>query len=396
MGRSVDQDVHAAFIEFRAKDDDKCLSVQCIYCHQTRAKNTSRQKQHLAECTANPNNHVSAIRAQASPGNAVAAPNGYTTPSGPGQNALPGPAGTVVNGVPPSGPSLQTPLQTMTGRPAIPSQTAVAGPSTLTTPARPTAATTTTTTKTPKTAKSTPGTGLPAPPLDDVHASFVEFRAKDEDKCLSVQCMFCQQVRAKNTSRQRQHLQECPQYLAAMKDSIPANNLLHKFDEGEIARSLQLPTPSLELDFRMSIKLNPRVSLGPGLFGERNWVSYVGGSWAGRWGKGAVIPGGQDSQLVVKDLATRLSASYLLQTNDEPPAFICVKTWGWRTGSKDVLEKLQDPAQADSVNPNSYKFRLNIELETGDERYLFVNTLMWVGSGCRRGAEAIYDAYRIL
>ena len=205
MGRSVDQDVHAAFIEFRAKDDDKvshdelftrhladfsfqCLSVQCIYCHQTRAKNTSRQKQHLSECTANPNNHASAIRAQASPNNAIAAPNGYTTPSGPAQNALPGPTGTIVNGVPPQGPSLQTPLQTITGRPALPPQAAVAGPSTLTTPARPTAppaATTTPTTKPPKTAKSTPGTGLPAPPLDDVHASFVEFRAKDEDKVCS-------------------------------------------------------------------------------------------------------------------------------------------------------------------------------------------------------------------
>lgn len=74
-----------------------------------------------------------------------------------------------------------------------------------------------------------------------------------------------------------------------MKDSIPANNLLHKFDEGEIARSLQLPTPSLELDFRMSVKLNPRVSLGQGMFGERSWISFVGGSWAGRWGKGIVI-----------------------------------------------------------------------------------------------------------
>jgi hypothetical protein len=101
--------------------------------------------------------------------------------------------------------------------------------------------------------------------------------------------MFCQQVRAKNTSRQRQHLLECPNYLAAMKDSIPANNLLHKFDEGDVARSLQLPTPTLELDFRMSIKLNPRVSLGPGLFGERDWITYTGGSWAGRWGKGIVV-----------------------------------------------------------------------------------------------------------
>lgn len=103
-------------------------------------------------------------------------------------------------------------------------------------------------------------------------------------------------------------------------------------------------------------------------------------------------PGGQDSQLVVKDLATCVSANYLLQTNDEPPAFICVKTSGWRTGSKDVLERLQDPAEADGVNPNSYRFRLNVELETGDERYGFVNTLMWVGSGCRRGAESKTNA----
>lgn len=194
MGRTVDQDVHASYVEFRAKDDDKvrveelhnhelanlaikCLSVQCIYCHQTRAKNTSRQKQHLLECTGNPNSHATAIRGQASPGDAIAAQNGYSTPGAPGQNALPGPGGIMMNGVTPHATSLQTPLQSLTGRSTIPPQGSVAGPSTLTTPTRQTA-----TTKTPKTTKSTPATGLPAPPLDDVHASFVEFRAKDEDK----------------------------------------------------------------------------------------------------------------------------------------------------------------------------------------------------------------------
>ena len=229
-----------------------------------------------------------------------------------------------------------------------------------------------------------------------------------KDKCLSVQCIYCNQIRAKNTSRQRQHLQECPQYLNVMKDSIPANNLAHRFEDNDIARSLSIPTPALELDFRMSIKLNPRVSVGPGLFGHRHWVSFVGGQWAGRWGRGVVIvgysashldfrspltldvlrqPGGQDSQLVVKDLATRVAANYLLQTHDEPPAFIAVKTSGWRTGAREVLEKLQDPVAADSINPSTYKFRLTIELETGDERYAYVNTYMWIGSGCRRGAE---------
>ncbi len=56
--------------------------------------------------------------------------------------------------------------------------------------------------------------------------------------------------------------------------------------------------------------------------------------------------------------------------------------------TKDILEKLQDSTQADSVNPNQYKFRLNVELDTGDERYNFVNTPMWIGSGCLRGGES--------
>jgi hypothetical protein len=98
---------------------------------------------------------------------------------------------------------------------------------------------------------------------------------------------------------------------------------------------------------------------------------------------------------VVKDLATRVDANYLLQTQDDPPAYITVKSLGWRTGPREVLEKLADPAQADTTPPNLYKFRITVELETGDERYAFLNTCMWVGSGCRRGAEVIYDAYRV-
>jgi hypothetical protein len=74
-----------------------------------------------------------------------------------------------------------------------------------------------------------------------------------------------------------------------MKDSIPANNLLHTFPEGDIARSLQIPAPTLELDFRMSIKMNPKVAVGPSIWGQRDWVTFIGGQWAGRWGKGIVL-----------------------------------------------------------------------------------------------------------
>lgn len=124
-------------------------------------------------------------------------------------------------------------------------------------------------------------------------------------------------------------------------------------------------------------------------------------------------PGGQDKQLVAPDLSTHLDSSYLLQTHDHPPAYISVKTEGWRVGPRDTLEKLDDPTQADEVDPKTYSFRLYIHMETGDTRYLHLNTGMWIGSGIRRGTEGmhrlkslqcpkltsiavIYDAYRVI
>lgn len=123
-------------------------------------------------------------------------------------------------------------------------------------------------------------------------------------------------------------------------------------------------------------------------------------------------PGGQDKQLVAPDLSTHLDSSYLLQTHDHPPAYISVRNEGWRVGPRDTLEKLDDPSQADEVDPKSYSFRLYIHMETGDSRYLHLNTGMWIGSGIRRGTEGkyhqtlqcreltatavIYDAYRVI
>lgn len=123
-------------------------------------------------------------------------------------------------------------------------------------------------------------------------------------------------------------------------------------------------------------------------------------------------PGGQDKQLVAPDLSTHLDSSYLLQTHDHPPAYISVRNEGWRVGPRETLEKLDDPAQADEVDPKTYSFRLYIHMETGDSRYLHLNTGMWIGSGIRRGTEGmyhqmllswkltstavIYDAYRVI
>lgn len=160
----------------------------------------------------------------------------------------------------------------------------------------------------------------------------------------------------------------------------------------------------------MSVTLNPKISVGSTPFGHRNWISFTGGTWSGSWGSGIVLvcpdwtslfayiahihtqPGGQDSQLITHDGSARLETNYILQTYDSPPAHIVIKTNGWRTGPPEVLAQLADPELADNVDPHSYKMRLFIDMETGDERYRDkINCGMWIGSGMRKGAEVIYE-----
>ncbi|KAL1296975.1 hypothetical protein AAFC00_004574 [Neodothiora populina] len=155
------------------------------------------------------------------------------------------------------------------------------------------------------------------------------------------------------------------------------------------------PKPSLAYELHIEVDLNPKIDVGVGPQGQRYWISFTGGRWTAEWGRGTVEPGGQDSQVVLSDLSAKIDTAYLLKTDDDVPAYICIKTRGWRTGPREVLEALADPAKADTVDPSSYRFRLYIDMETGDERYLFVNTRMWVGSGVRQGAKVIYDAYKI-
>lgn len=78
------------------------MSVQCIYCQQIRAKNTSRQKQHLLECPGL-QSHPNAPRPQSS-GDGIATSNGFGTP-----NNLQHTNGTMSNGL----PTHTTPMQTI-------------------------------------------------------------------------------------------------------------------------------------------------------------------------------------------------------------------------------------------------------------------------------------------
>lgn len=107
--------------------------------------------------------------------------------------------------------------------------------------------------------------------------------------------------------------------------------------------------------------------------------------------------GGQDAQHLMPashpsfPLAANVSTRYLLRTHDG--VFIQVQTRGWRTGPKEVLQRLSDAARegftGEAPKPTEYKFRLEIEMETDarNEKYAWLNTAMWIGAGVRSGRQ---------
>lgn len=59
----------------------------------------------------------------------------------------------------------------------------------------------------------------------------------------------------------------------------------------------------------------------------------------------------------------RLDTRYVLETHDG--ASIYIQTTGIRQGPKEILDALGDDT---SITADQYKMRLNVTMETGDER----------------------------
>lgn len=86
-----------------------------------------------------------------------------------------------------------------------------------------------------------------------------------------------------------------------------------------------------------------------------------------------------------------LNTRYNFQTHDG--AYLFVQTTGTRTGKREVLSKLGDDT---SITADQFKMRLHLTMETGDPRYSWVNSCVFICSAGRSGNQVIYDAYELL
>jgi len=86
-----------------------------------------------------------------------------------------------------------------------------------------------------------------------------------------------------------------------------------------------------------------------------------------------------------------LDTRYAIETHDG--AVIEVINFGFRHGPPEVIAAI---ARGEDVPHDQYYMRTHARLETGDERYAWVNKMLFVGTGERKKSTVHISLYAIV
>lgn len=151
-----------------------------------------------------------------------------------------------------------------------------------------------------------------------------------------------------------------------------------------------MPELIQELEYRADLSGVDDVGSGP--FGQRIIANVSGGRFAGDRLKGTIVGAGGDWLLLGSDGFGRLDVRTTFQTVDGATIFL--QYYGLvelTPGVMDILGGSDVP-----TNFGDQYFFTNPRLETGDERYSWVNQTMFIGEGRLLPGPAVeYRMYRI-
>lgn len=144
-------------------------------------------------------------------------------------------------------------------------------------------------------------------------------------------------------------------------------------------------------EFSLAAELDQPLLIPNGPFGTRAIAPVVGGVVEGERINGTLVGGGGDWLLLGPDGWGRLDVRAQLRTPDD--VLIYVSYFG-------VLELTEQALTALSVGGEETRFedqyfRTSPRLETGDDRYAWVNHTVFVGRGRVSPNGVVYEVYRI-
>jgi hypothetical protein len=150
--------------------------------------------------------------------------------------------------------------------------------------------------------------------------------------------------------------------------------------------------PKLIKEFEYDVDLSGIDEVGPGPFGRRRIINSSGGKFTGERLRGTIVAPSSDWLLVGQDGFGRFDARVTLKTDDG--ALIYVQYFGLLEMTPAILDVL-----AGGNTPTEFGdgyFYTSPRLETGDERYSWVNQTVFLAEGrAVPGPRAEYRVYRV-
>ena len=147
----------------------------------------------------------------------------------------------------------------------------------------------------------------------------------------------------------------------------------------------------LELEFTYEASLKPPLMIGAGPYGTRAFFAVSQGRVKGGRINGTFVGGGGDWLLIGSDGWARLDVRAQIQTDDGAVLYLTYH------GVLELTETVRAATQtmAEETDFDDQHFRITPRLETGDERYGWVNQTVLVGRGRLIPGGAAYEVYRV-
>lgn len=153
---------------------------------------------------------------------------------------------------------------------------------------------------------------------------------------------------------------------------------------------LDLPAPVLRPFCSLEVEIAPAMNVGTGRPDQRRIIPITGGRVSGAGISGRVVGVGADWQAVRSDGVALLSARYAFETDDG--ALIEILNEGYRHAPDEVNRRI---AAGEVVPPDAYYMRTTARLETGHPAYLWVNRMIFLGTGAKSQAGVQIDLYAV-